>query len=332
MIRAEKLQDYLSTQAGSPVEIAELRQLSGGACQDNYLVKVTSQAGEVSYVLRTDKGGALLGSLSRPQEYQVIEKAVAANVLTPPVRWLSENLDIAGHPFYLMQKIEGTANPREILKNKKINFDQLAEDVAVNLARIHSILYSADILPFLDRKLMAGTTDVAMTAIADCRRLLDALPGGYPGVELCLNWAEANAPATDVLVLAHSDFRSGNFMVDAGKLSGILDWEFAHWSDRHEDIGYLRMRDWRFGKVKNEIGGFAAAGAFYPHYEKASGVKIDVQKVRFWEVMGNIRWAIGAAQQGERHLSGKDKGIEFASIGRRVAEMEWEAMRIIEEA
>lgn len=341
--RTAKLQSYLSEKNGAPVEIAEFRQLSGGACQDNYLVDLKTLTGGEQLVLRTDKGGALLGSLSRPQEYQVIEKAVAAGVLTPPVKWLSDDTSIVGHPFYLMQKIEGTANPREILKSKKIDFKRLAADVALNLAKIHSIEYSSDTLPFLDRQLKSKSKDIALTAVSDSRRLLDELPGGYPGIELCLNWAEANAPVTDKIVLAHSDFRMGNFMVHGGTevrgsmdaaqprtLTGILDWEFAHWSDRHEDIGYIRMRDWRFGKIKNEVGGFAPAEEFYGPYEKAAGVVIDRDKVRYWEVMGNIRWAIGAAQQGERHLSGKDKGIEFASIGRRVAEMEFEAMRLIE--
>lgn len=336
-MRTEKLLQYLSEKSGAAVELAEFRQLSGGACQDNYLTRIKAAGNEQALVLRTDKGGSLLGSLSRPQEFQVIERAVAAGVLTPGVKWLSEDASIIGHPFYLMQKIEGTANARDILKSKKIDFKRLAADVAVNLAKIHSIEYSPAILPFLDRGLRPGTSDVALTAVADCRRLLDELPGGYPAIELCLNWAEANAPVTDKIVLAHSDFRTGNFMVSSGQhtpeggaLSGVLDWEFAHWSDRHEDIGYIRMRDWRFGKVKNEIGGFASAEDFYPHYEAAAGTKIDTDKVRYWEVMGNLRWAIGAAQQGERHLSGKDKGIEYASIGRRVAEMEFEAMRLIE--
>ena len=129
MVASDKLKAYLSERAGAPVEINEFRQLSGGACQDNYLVAMAMQShggstaltNHETCVLRTDKGGALLGSLSRAQEYQVIERAVAAGVLTPPVKWLSENTAIVGHPFYLMQKIEGTANPREILKSKKIN-------------------------------------------------------------------------------------------------------------------------------------------------------------------------------------------------------------------
>lgn len=331
MVPSDKLLAYLALRVGSPVEITVFRQLSGGACQDNYLVCVKHGLLEELLVLRTDKGGALLGSLSRPQEYQVIEKAVSAGVLTPPVKWLSEDNTIVGHPFYFMQKIDGTASAREILKNKQNDFKKMAGDLASNLAKIHSIKFEPTTLPFLNRGLTPGTKALCLTAVTDCRRLLDELPGGYPATELCLNWLENNAYVTEEIVLAHSDFRSGNFMMHEATLSGILDWEFAHWSDRHEDIGYLRMREWRFGKLKNTIGGFAMPEDFYPHYEKASGKNIDPQKVRYWEIMGNIRWAIGAAQQGERHLSGKDKGIEFASIGRRVAEMEFEAMRLIEE-
>lgn len=343
-MKTDKLQPYLTSKVGAPTQITEFRQLSGGACQDNYLVRLAHADKEEELVLRTDKGGALMGSLARAEEYQVIEQAVAAGVLTPAVKWLSEDMTIVGHPFYFMQKIAGSANPREILKNKKIDFKRLAHDTATNLAKIHSVRPASALLAFLDRGFKAHTQDVALTAVSDCRRMLDDLPAGYPALELCLNWAEANAPVSDALVLCHGDFRMGNFMLasdDAGApsgqreneaptLSGILDWEFAHWGDRHEDVGYLRMRDWRFGKVKNEIGGFAAPEDFYAPYEAASGIKLDREKIRFWEIMGNIRWAIGAAMQGERHLSGKDKGIEFASIGRRVGEMELESMRLIE--
>jgi aminoglycoside phosphotransferase (APT) family kinase protein len=127
MVASDKLKAYLSERAGAPVEINEFRQLSGGACQDNYLVAMshggsTALTNHETCVLRTDKGGALLGSpppFARARIRGNRERAVAAGVLTPPVKWLSEDTSIVGHPFYLMQKIEGTANPREILKSKK---------------------------------------------------------------------------------------------------------------------------------------------------------------------------------------------------------------------
>jgi len=121
-------------------------------------------------------------------------------------------------------------------------------------------------------------------------------------------------------------------MVSPDGLQGIVDWEFAHWGDRHEDISWLCMKDWRFGKLNKEVGGFTDRETFYAEYEKSSGKKVDPRRVTYWEIMGNARWGCGAAGQAERHLSGMDKGIELASIGRRTCEMEFEAMRLIENA
>jgi len=91
------------------------------------------------------------------------------------------------------------------------------------------------------------------------------------------------------------------------------------------------VRDWRFGKLKLEAGGFATRQEFYEEYKKYFP-QLDEKKVLFWEVMGNLRWAIGSVEQAERHILGLDRGIELASIGRRTCEMEWEAMRLVENA
>ena len=147
-----------------------------------------------------------------------------------------------------------------------------------------------------------------------------------------INWLNSHLEETDEPVLVHGDFRTGNFMATPEEVTGIVDWEFAHFGDRHEDIAWLCMRDWRFGKLNKEVGGFADREEFYAEYEKFSGIKVYPKKVRFWEVIGNLRWALGSAAQAERHISGADKGIELASIGRRTCEMELEAMRLIEYA
>ena len=47
-------------------------------------------------------------------------------------------------------------------------------------------------------------------------------------------------------------------------------------------------------------------------------------------MLGNLRWAAGAVYQGERYLCGEQRDLELLAIGRRSAEMEWEAMRLIE--
>ncbi len=57
---------------------------------------------------------------------------------------------------------------------------------------------------------------------------------------------------------------------------------------------------------------------------------MDASRVRFWELMAHIRWAVIALQQAERHLSGREPSLELALTGRIPAELELEALRLIE--
>ena len=60
--------------------------------------------------------------------------------------------------------------------------------------------------------------------------------------------------------------------------------------------------------------------------------EVDPAHVRFWEAFGNLRWGIICISQARTYLDGHSKSVELASIGRRVAETEWEILRMIEEA
>lgn len=333
----EKIETYLSKRLQGKVQILDMKLLSGGACQENHLVKLEvsggPEAGSYDLVMRTDRGGSLLSSLSRMNEFRIASAAFDAGVRTPRVFWPEENADAIGAPFYFMQRINGNAAGRFIVKDRSIADarKKLHDELAASLARLHSIKQSEKSLDldFLPRR---DARTLALEAVREIRDELSQFDEAHPAIELALNWLDANAPEADDVVLIHGDFRTGNFLVSPDGLQGVVDWEFAHWGDRHEDISWLCMRDWRFGVIKKEVGGFADRDAFYEAYERHSGVKVDVRRVLFWEVMGNVRWAVGSIQQAERHLSGKDRGIEFASIGRRTGEMEFEMMRLIEHA
>ena len=65
-------------------------------------------------------------------------------------------------------------------------------------------------------------------------------------------------------------------------------------------------------------------------YTAASGRAVDPGALRWWEIMGNLRWAATCHVQAQRHLSGADPSVELASLGRRAAEMELEFLTLIE--
>jgi aminoglycoside phosphotransferase (APT) family kinase protein len=110
----------------------------------------------------------------------------------------------------------------------------------------------------------------------------------------------------------------------------VLDWELAHLGDPMEDLGWLCVRSWRFGADANPVGGLCARAEFFHAYERAGGVGVDPAAVRWWEVLGNLKWAIICIMQAGMFLGGATRSVELASLGRRVAEMEIELLELME--
>jgi hypothetical protein len=119
-------------------------------------------------------------------------------------------------------------------------------------------------------------------------------------------------------------------MLDGAELTGILDWEFAGWGDPDEDIGWFCCKGWRFARLDREAGGIAARALFYQAYEAASGRHLDPDRVRFWEVLANVRWAVIALQQSNRVLYGGACDLSTAIIGRRATECELELLMLLD--
>jgi aminoglycoside phosphotransferase (APT) family kinase protein len=117
-------------------------------------------------------------------------------------------------------------------------------------------------------------------------------------------------------------------MVDEGRLTAVLDWEFACWGDPMFDIGWFHAECWRFGRPDLEAGGIGERGTFYEAYEAESGRRIDDAAVRAYEVLAHCRWAIIALQQGDRHSSGREPSLEHALTGKMAEELELMALRL----
>ena len=194
------------------------------------------------------------------------------------------------------------------------------------MARIHAIKPSNGTLSFLP--IPVGSP--ARIGIASLREGLDSRPEPRPVLEYALSWLDTNRPEANDVVLVHGDLRSGNYMVDGGRLAGILDWEFAHWGDAYEDLGWFCARCWRFGSDHLEAGGIAERAAFYRGYEKVAGHKVNDRAVRYWEIYAAARWGVIAVMQGDRFRTGGERSIELVLTGLMAPEMEYDALQEIE--
>jgi aminoglycoside phosphotransferase (APT) family kinase protein len=161
---------------------------------------------------------------------------------------------------------------------------------------------------------------------------LDALGEPHPAIEYGLWWLRSQRPEPLPAVVNHGDFRIGNVVVANGRLVALLDWEFAHVSDPREDLAWPLVRAWRFGNDERRFGGIGDVEPFLERYVAATGRAVDVADLYWWEVLGNVRWAIGALTQARRHLGGSERSVELAVLGRLAAEMEYELLDLIEKA
>ncbi len=327
----------LSELSGEAIEIRSVTALAGGACQDNLKLVLTRGGQEETWVLRHDAPSSLAGSIDRAAEFAVVAAARAAGVLTPEARFLGQGL--LGRPGfgYLSAFAAGTAIGRQVLERPELAAARsgLATALAIELARIHSVSDEVA-LPISG----LGKEDAATVALGRLEGLLRASTTPLLALELVFQWLVGNAPAAAPRVLVHGDFRTGNFLVAPSGLTAILDWEFAHFGAAEEDLGWIAVRDWRFGHLDRPIGGFATREDFYSAYESAAGREVDRRTIHWWEVYGNARWAAGCLDQADRYRAAALPGprgagkadFEFLAIGRRASEMAFEAMRLIEAA
>ena len=325
-----RLQDFLTDEAGGAVEITDLRRLPGGAIQENWLLDISvadgEWAGDHELVLRLDAASTVAASHGRAEEFLLLKEAHRAGVTVPAPCLLGAGGDILGRPFYVMHRVTGEAAGHRLVKQGPM--EALVRELGRELARIHSITPPREALSFL------AVPDVspALDAVARYRRYLDDLGAARPALEWGLRWLQRNAPGKSEIVLCHRDFRTGNYMVEDGRLTGILDWEFAGWGEPEEDIAWFCAKCWRFGAVDREAGGIAPREPFTEAYEEASGRTLDASRVAYWEVMAHVRWAVIACQQAARHLSGAEESLELALTQHVVPELELEVLRLTEGA
>ncbi len=308
------------------VKVDDGNLLTGGAIQENRALTVVIRGGDFDgtheMVLRAEAAATIAESRPLDQQFALLKAAEAAGVTVPKPFWYCGDAAVAGKTFYLMQRITGEALGIRVTRQGEQ--PELATELGSELARIHAIHPPRNDLEFLD----AVTESPALDAIAKYRGYLDELPEPHPVLEWTLRWLENNAPAAGEIVLCHRDFRTGNYMVHEGELTGVLDWEFAGWGDPHEDIAWFCARCWRFAGPQLEAGGISARNVFYNAYEHGSGRTVDRDLVAYWETMAHVRWSVIALQQSMRHRSGEEPSLELALIGRRLAELEYECLRL----
>jgi aminoglycoside phosphotransferase (APT) family kinase protein len=322
----EELGEPLTALLDVPVEVERAELIPGGASKDSCVVDAVTPEGELELLVRRAGGGVIYSeTLSLEQESKVLQAAYEAGIKAPkPYGYLE---DLAGREASVMERLKGESVGRRVVQKPEFETtrDALPQQLAEELSKIHAI--PVEQLPSLPG---AGTEPATDHMLSTLERELDDLEEPHPAIELGLSWLREHVSVSHGIVLNHGDFRVGNFMVDEEGLVGILDWEFAHLGDPAEDLAWPLVRAWRFGVDHLRLGGIGEVEPYLEHYNTLTGRQITLEELFYWEVAGNVRWAIGSLNQAKRHLSGQERSIELAVIGRLASEVEYEILSLLE--
>jgi aminoglycoside phosphotransferase (APT) family kinase protein len=314
---------------GTEAEVTGVRPLPGGASRESWDVRVRmagdAPLAERRLILLRDVGRA-----RSPDKNVAVEAAAmtAARLAGVPVAEVydygagdqpgdepGDGHCALGPAYLLMERLDGETIPRRLLRDEAYAAARpgLARRLGEVLARIHQV--NPDSVPGLPR----------LDALGQLTGLYEAFAEPRPALEIGLRWLAGHRPAPAADALVHGDFRTGNLMIGADGLHGVLDWELAHRGDPRQDLGWLCTKAWRFGSA-SPVGGFGARADLMAGYAAGGGTPPDEETQRWWELYGTVRWALLCRRQAERYLAGDEPSIELAVLGRRVCEQEYDIL------
>jgi aminoglycoside phosphotransferase (APT) family kinase protein len=304
--------------------VANAVRLSGGASQETWSFDILHPDGAVGAILRRAPqgyGAAPSRAAGLDAEAKLMQLAHEAGLPSPRVLHVLQPQDDLGTGF-VMARVEGETIPRKILRDPQFAEarPRLARQLGQVLAGIHGIDQAQ--LPRLRQM-------TAAKEIAEFERDYRGFDWPRPVFELALRWLGDHDPGpSDEVMLVHGDFRHGNLIIGPDGLRAVLDWELAHLGDPMEDLGWVCVNSWRFGEIDKPVGGFGTREQLFAGYE-AAGRRVDPDRVKFWEVMGTLRWGVMCCGMMQRFRTSPEHSIERAMIGRRSSETEIDLLRLL---
>jgi aminoglycoside phosphotransferase (APT) family kinase protein len=315
--------------------VGGLQRLSAGATLQTWAFEALGAGAPQPLILRRSPPGGLRGaeSLALADEAALLRALTgAAPALRPVLAEVVHVLDPAG-PMgdgFVMRRVAGETIPRKIQRDAP--FAGARERLVGQLGQVLAALHGVDpgVLPALPWRGLQATLDKLEARCA-------TLPRPNPVFAFALRWLQTHRPdpAGERLVLVHGDYRLGNVIVtpDApsapGGLAAVLDWEIAHLGDPAEDLAWICLPPWRFGRIALPVAGLGTREQLFTAYQAADGQAVDAARVRWWQAAGSLRWGLGCAGMREWFDSGRDASVERAMIARRVSENEIDLLRLI---
>lgn len=302
-------------------EIVGLTRLSAGASRETWSFDAVADDSVNQFIMQRARGGAAhTGQCSA--EAAVLAYARRGGVTVPEIVLAEAAPNALGRDYTIARRLDGESIPRRILRDARFEAARhsFVADCARELAAIHA----------LDPGPMEGQLSEIGDPVEAQRVAYESFEDPHPVFDLAFRWLADNRPEPIRACVVHGDFRIGNLLISESGITAVLDWELCHVGDPRSDLGWLCARAWRFGG-SGEVGGIGSEVDLLAAYEAAGGVVVGPDELRWWELLATLRWGNVCLVMVDDHRRGRSTSVELAMIGRRIAEVEYDALLLLPE-
>jgi aminoglycoside phosphotransferase (APT) family kinase protein len=293
----ERLQRYLAAQGLEDVAIEGLRRFTVGFSWITFgFTGVWREGGaliERRLILRIGPPFGIFAPYKASPEFRTLRALASSDVPAPRVHWFCDDDEAFGAPFFICDFVPGDA-PIPWTHDGGPAFDEptrrnLAEQFVSALAALHRFEWKGS-----EVEDIGGSTDVRRAAAEQIdiweANLAHWSRAREPMLEWAAIWLREHAPVAPRISIVHGDFRIGNFLVDADRITAILDWELVRLGDPLEDLGWICMQAWR-GRSPYMCHLFTR-DELLDRYNALTGFAVDASGVRYWEAFGTYKLAV----------------------------------------
>ncbi len=313
----------------------EVSQFSIGFSNLTYLLKIENK----ELVLRRPPKGAIKRGHDMGREFKVLSGLNKGFSKAPKAYVYTEDAEIVGAPFYLMEYIEGIIISAKEAKRKQISpeeFPIIADSWLETFVELHKLDYET--LGLGDLGKPDGYVERQVTNWG--KQYLKAATEEIAEAQKVMEWLEKNQPKDYDFSLIHNDYKYNNvvFKDDSWQeISAILDWEMCTLGDPLMDLG-TSLASWSMASdhpmllaglpSPTTMSGNPSRMEIVESYAQKSGQSI--QNLVFYYAYGLFKFAVIVQQIYYRYDKGLTTDKRFANLNqatRLFCLMAWQAIQ-----
>lgn len=284
------------------LDVTGMSVMTEGYSKKTYLVSLSgAKRLPDTLVVRSDQASYVPTTVR--DEYDLLCLLHDSGVPVPPPIAIERTGDVLGNAFMVVGKVEGRtvgdpyrAPPAD---------ERLTRSTAEAMARIHAM--PLDALAGIGLKGDPGHPHI-LGDFEKYERMWSETGAYCPTIDVALAWVRDRLDmAHSRAGLVHNDFSYNNMLVQDGRVTAVLDWEFAHIGNPAADLAYHKY-------VADQMSGF---GLFKQCYAEAGGVLPSDAEIDFYYIWGMTRLGIMIFQAQALFDDGGNLDLRFAVASAR---------------